>query len=238
VFRLCYKDYIASRWFWLLPFIIYFLYSIQPIGQTVMVMLFGWAAVFSCLFITGALEDRNKTEALYISLPVKRATVVRARYLLAGILTVVGGAAIFGLLGPINAFLKTRNPKADMGILMSVEGGAGFLAVVTFAWVLYLPLYFGLGFGRGSAIFSLVLLGLGLGLAGIGQLTARWLGWQGLLFTTETLKDPGSGIVQVLGRIRETTGTALFIGMIVAALVVLSFISLRLSERLYERREF
>ncbi len=236
--KLCYKDYIASRWLWLLPFIVYVLYSIQPIGQTVMVMLFGWAAIFSCLFITGALEDRNKTEALYISLPVKRATVVRARYLLAVILTVIGGATVFGLLGPINAFLKTRNPKADMGILMSVEGGAGFLAAVTFAWVLYLPLYFGLGFGRGSGIFSLVMLGLGLGLAGIGQLTARWLGWRGLVFTTEALKDPGSGIIQTLSRARETIGTEFFIGTIVAVLAVLGLISLRLSIRLYERREF
>ncbi len=236
--KLCYKDYLASRWLWLLPFIIFVLYSIQPIGQTVLVMFFGWAAVFLCLFITGVLEDRNKTEALYISLPVKRATVVRARYLLAGILILAGGAVIFSLLGPINAFLKTRNPRADIGILMTTEGGAGFLISLGFACILYLPLYFWLGFGRGSAIFSLVLLGLGLGLTGIGQLAARWLGWRGLLFTTETLKDPGSGIIQVLGRTRESIGTALFIGMIFAALVVLSFISLRLSERLYERREF
>lgn len=236
--KLCYKDYLASRWFWLLPFIIYVLYSIQPIGQTVMVMLFGWAAVFTCLFITGALEDRNKTEALYISLPVKRAMVVKARYLLAGVLTIVGGTVIFSLLGPINAFLKTRNPKTDVGLLMSVEGGAGFLIAVTFACVLYLPLYFGLGFGRGSGVFSFALLGLGLGLAGIGQLAARWLGWRSLLLTAESLKDPGSGILEVLGQVRETIGMPLFIGTIVVALVFLGFISLRLSIRLYERREF
>jgi hypothetical protein len=238
VLKLCYKDYLASRWLWLLPFIIYVLYSIQPIGQTVMVMLFGWASIFTCLIITGALEDRNKTDALYISLPVKRATVVRARYLLAGVLTIVGGAVIFSLLGPINAFLKTRNPKIDIGILMTVEGGAGFLIAVTLAWVLYLPMYFGLGFGRGSAVFSFAFLGLGLGLAGIERLAARWLGWRSLLLTPESLKDPGSGILEAVGRVRGELGTPLFIVIIVIVLGALGFISLLLSIRLYERREF
>lgn len=236
--KLCYKDYLASRWLWLLPIISYVLYSIQPIGRTALVMLFGWAAVFTCLFITGALEDRNKTEAFYISLPVKRATVVRARYLLAGVLTIVGGAVIFSLLGPINAFLKTRNPTTDIGILMAVESGAGFLVAVTFACILYLPLYFGLGFGRGTAVFSFAFLGLGLGLAGIGQLAARWFGWRSLLLTAEFLKDPGSRILEAVGQVRELLGTPLFIGAIVMGLGVLVFISLRLSIRLFERREF
>jgi hypothetical protein len=238
VLKLCYKDYLASRWLWLLPFIIYASYSIQPVGRTFMVMLFGWAAVFSCLFITGALEDRNKTEALYISLPLKRATVVKARYLLAGVLTILGGVVIFSLIGPINAFLKTRYPKIDIGNLMTVESGAGFLVAVTFACILYLPLYFGLGFGRGSGVFSFAFLGLGLALAGIERLAVRWLGWRSLLFTPESLKDPGRGILQTLGRAREALGTSLFIVMIVIILGALGFISLRLSIRLYERREF
>jgi hypothetical protein len=52
MFKLCYKDYLASRWLWLSAAILYLLYILQPLGQSLMVMAFGAMAIFGALSIT------------------------------------------------------------------------------------------------------------------------------------------------------------------------------------------
>ncbi|MDH4272253.1 MAG: ABC-2 transporter permease, partial [Candidatus Aminicenantes bacterium] len=84
--KLCYKDYLASRWLWLSVAVLFILYIIQPLGQTIIMMMLGSLAVYAVLAVTLIFEDQSRTEVLYASLPLKRRTIVRGRYLLAGII--------------------------------------------------------------------------------------------------------------------------------------------------------
>lgn len=236
--KLCYKDYLASRWLWLFPLVIYFLYSLQSFGQSLIVMIFGASLVLSCLLITVILEDLNKTEALYGSLPLRRSTLVKARYLLAGILVVVGGLVIFSSIIPMNAIMRAQHQKATLMPLLSIEAGAGFLVFVTFAIALFLPFNYRLGLGRGSMAFLASAAGLVLAIVVFGQLAGRLFGSWTPLFTAEFFKDPGKGILEAIGRFRQAIGAPLFIVSILVVLGILVFISMRLSIRFYEKREF
>lgn len=236
--KLCYKDYLASRWLWLFPLVVYFLYSLQSFGQSLIVMIFGAGLVLSCLLITVILEDLSKTEALYGSLPLRRSTLVKARYLLAGILAVVGGLVIFSSIMPMNSILRAQHQKATLMLLLSIEAGAGFLVFVILAIALFLPFTYRLGLGRGSMAFSAALAGLGLALAAIGQLASRLFRFQSALFTAEFLKDPGKGTLEAIGRFRQAIGAPYFIISTFIVLCILVLISMRLSIRFYEKREF
>lgn len=236
--KLCHKDYLASRWLWLLPLAVYFLYSIQTVWRNIMLMALGAGLILGCLIITLILEDRNKTEALYGSLPVKRSTIVKGRYLLAGFLTVAGGAVIFLSLILMNAFLKTQRPAPGLKALLTLESGVGFVVSVSLVTVFYLPLYFRFGFGRGSAIFAAASVGLALVLGILERLAGRWFGFHGSLFGPEFLKDLGGAILGAIGQARAALGPPLFIASILLGLSIMIFFSVRISVRFYGEREF
>jgi len=88
---------------------------------------------FLCLFIVFFQEDRHKTEILYLSLPLKRETIVGARYLLAG------GATMLGLSCSLDRLFPSSGlPGRNVRQLLSLEGTAFVLVVSVFFIALYL----------------------------------------------------------------------------------------------------
>ena len=101
-----------------------------------------------------AIEEAQRTELLWISLPVSRGQIVTARYLT----TLVG--AVTGLTmgwALANAVTKMA-PSAAEGpaALLSLDAHVIMLGILVLVAAVYLPLYFRLGAGRSLMYFMAI----------------------------------------------------------------------------------
>ena len=236
--KLCAKDFVASRWWWLLALAADILYFTFPSQQNLLFMISGVGLVLVCVLITLFLEDRYKTEVFYASLPLKRSTIAPSRYILVGFLAVASGTWTFAYGYFLTSVVKLRFIKIDFESLFSVEGIAGYLFFAAFLAALFFPFYFKHGLGRGSFIFGTVCLALGSILIGLERLAANVFHLIRPLLTSEFLKDPGFGILRALGSIKALWGVPLFIGALFVLIAGMLLVSIRLSIRFYEKREF
>jgi hypothetical protein len=239
VFNLCRKDLLAAHRPLLLILVIFILYFLQPVWSSLLIMAVGGVFGFLCLFVIFFLEDRNKTEILYLSLPQKRSTIVGARYFLAGLLSLIGGAILFGFVVPLHGLIFSSRPLgSNLQSLLSVEGMAGYLVISAFISALYLPFHHRFGFGRGVILFQIVGVALLAGVAGGMKLVGRAFDFVDFWNDPKNIKDPGAGILDLIGAIRTSLGTTLFLITIVVFVIIATAISLWLSLRFYDRREF
>jgi hypothetical protein len=241
LFKLCAKDYIASRWWWLLTLTVVLFYGLIPLRWSgcLAFMINGAFLILGCLAGTLFIEDMFKTEATVASLPLKRSMIVQARTLLAGLLILGGGIIIFGF----GHFLTAGFPLRPDGLspfqpLFTIEGAAGYLFVLSFLIALYLPFYFRSGLFKGSLAYFFTLLPLAIVIAGLDKLRvfARLFGRD--LLTDEFLREIGLGIVAIFRRAKTALGPVLFLALLVLAVSAFFFLSIRLSTRFYGRREF
>ncbi len=235
--KLCYKDYLASRWLWLSVAVLFVLYIIQPMGQTMIVMMIGALSIYAALSVSMIYEEQNRTEMLYASLPLDRRTVVRGRYLLSGLVLLGGAAVIFGSAALILSLVK--NPAYDKALspLLSFDGVAGFLFAAVLLLSVYLPLYYRFGLGKGNIAYLGVLFGLLLALAGLERIASGPLRIIPPFLAADFLKDPGKGTIGLIATVRGALGLPLFFVVIVATLGLLAAVSLRISIRLYRGKE-
>jgi hypothetical protein len=236
--KLCGKDFMAGRWWWLLFMASYVLTFTFPLQQSLGLMVGAVALITACVFVTLFLEDRYKTEAFYASLPLKRSTIVLARYVLTALLSLAGVVFVFLYGYLLTSLVKLRWIVIDLRSLLSIEGMTGFVLFIAFLAALYFPFYFRHGLGRGSFIFAAVLLGLGIVLAGIERLAAKIFHLTGPLFTADFLKDPGLGIIRAIGGVRDSLRLPLFVGAALLIMAGMLVISIRLSIHFYQKREF
>jgi len=235
--KLCRKDYLASRWLWLSVAVLFILYIIQPMGQTIIIMVLGTLAVYAAMGVTLIYEDQNRTEALYASLPLKRRTIVRGRYLLVGLILLGGGAVIFGSAALILALLKAPAYGKALSPLLSAEGIAGYFLATVFLLGSFLPLYYRFGLGRGNLLYFSGLLAFLLAVAGLERLASGPLHLISPLFTADFLGDPARGLLGLIGTAREALGPFLSFFFVLSLLGLLVSASLRLSTRFYDRKE-
>ena len=230
--KLCLKDYLAARWWWLLALVAYALYATFPLMQNLAFMIAGAALIMGCLGVAVFIEDFFKTEAYFSSLPLRRSTIVQARYLLAGLLTLGGGIIVFAYGGLVNSMTWLRAVKINLGAIMTFEGVMGYVLALAILVGLYFPFYFRFGLARGSLGFAITLLGLSLGLAAVLALLN-----ENPFKSADFLKDPGIGIVWAIGQVKDELGPPLFIATGLVLTVGVFWISLRLSTRFYEKRD-
>jgi ABC-2 type transport system permease protein len=236
--KLCAKDFVVSRWLWLLVLAANILYFRFPSQQLLLSMVSGIGLVPFCVFVTLFLEDRYKTEVIYASLPLKRSTIVLARYVLVGFLAVASAAWTFVYGYFLNSVVKLRFIRIDLQSLFSIEGIAGYLIFMALLAALFFPFYFRHGLARGSFIFAIVFLTLAIFIVGFERLAANVLHLTGPLFTAEFLKDPGLGIVRAIGGIKDSLGLVSFVGTVFVFMGGILLFSIRLSIRFYNCREF
>ena len=241
LFKLCAKDYIASRWWWLLTLTAVLFFGLIPLhwGGSLAFMVNGAFLILGSLASTLFIEDMFKTESCVASLPLKRSSIVQARYLLAGLLILVGGIINFGF----GHLLKVGFPpdlggRSPLQPLLTIEGAAGYLFVLAFLIALYLPFYFRSGLFKGSIAYFFSLLPLAVAVAGLDKLHvfARLFGRD--LLTDEFLSEIGLGIVAVFERVKTALGLPLFLALLFLAKSGFFSLSIRLSARFYGRREF
>jgi hypothetical protein len=235
--KLCYKDYLAGRWLWLTVAVLFILYIIQPMGQTTIIMTLGVLAVYAALSVSMIFEDQGRTETLYASLPLKRRTIVRGRYLLAGLIVVGGAAVVFGSAALTLALLKAPAYEKALLPVLSVDGMTGFLFVSAFLLAVFMPLYYRFGLGKGNVIYVGGLVAFLVIMTGLERLASRTLHLIGPVFTADFLRDPARGLLGLIGSTREALGPTLFICCILGVLTVLVATSLRLSTSFYDKKE-
>jgi hypothetical protein len=236
--KLCAKDFVVSRWLWLLVLAADILYFRFPSQQLLESMVSGIGLVLFCVFVTLFLEDRYKTEVFYASLPLKRSTIVLARYVLVGFLAIVSVAWTFVHGYFLNSVVTLRFIQIDLQSLFSFEGIAGYLFFTAFLAALFFPFYFKYRLGLGSFIFAVVCLALGCLFLVFQFLATDALHLTGPLSMPEFLKHPGLGILRAIGGIKASLGIPLFVGALLVLMAGMLLVSIRLSIRVYEKKEF
>jgi hypothetical protein len=112
-------------------------------------------------------------DCLISSLPVRRSTIVGARYVaaaLAGMVALVAWVGVGYLLTPLLDATRTTEP-----MWATFDGVVTFVAVVGGLTALFLPLHFRFGLGRGAVVFGVVCLVLLIGAGALMTAPAQLL---------------------------------------------------------------
>ncbi len=223
--KLCWKDFIAGRWFWLLILIICVLYGAFPIFQISAVIAVGLGLVVGMLLVTLFIEDRYRTETLYCSLPLKRSTIVRARYLLSGFMVVASAIFLLSYGFLVNSVLKMKLRQINLDALLTLEGILGFVFMAGLLISVFFPLFFRFGLAKGTVIFMIILIVVTISASAF---------YSGKIF----LNDPGARILRIFSNIKGSLTPPLFLLLTLALGTGIVFLSVRISIRSYNQRDF
>jgi ascorbate-specific PTS system EIIC-type component UlaA len=183
----------------------------------------GYFLITAGIVIPFGFDEKNNTETLYGSLPLKRETVVRGRYLMAGILILAGNAALYFYSLLIQILSKNRALRMNLDLFVSTEGVVLFLSILILSTSLILPLLYRFGAVKGILSAGMILVVLA---ALLMTLVFPWLHF-------DFWKNPASVTRHLHHALR--TPLVLAAGVILVAAAV--FISLKMSVAFYERRE-
>ena len=120
---------------------------------------FFWLAVglaAALVAVVPIVEWHLDVDRLVSSLPVKRATIVWARYLSAAFACALAGGA-WTITGRLLAPLLAAEGSIP-GAWATLDGLLAYSLVVVVLCTLFLPAYFRFGLGRGTAVFAFVCL--------------------------------------------------------------------------------
>jgi hypothetical protein len=176
--------------------------------------------------LTLVVEDRYRTEVLFCSLPLKRSTIVRSRYLLSALLVLFGGLLVFGYRHFLCSLVKFKALGNNPFPHLTLEEPAGFMTLAVCLVCLFYPLYFRFGLGKGAFLLTVILLGLLITTIGITALFSSWFDTRDLF----TLRS--------IAKVKDLLGPPLFLLGAVAFNLAIVFFSIRLSIRFYDQRDF
>ncbi|KPK79782.1 MAG: hypothetical protein AMS25_11395 [Gemmatimonas sp. SM23_52] len=227
---LVYKDIVAARrLLWLvLP-----LGGVQIAGMAFVPLVYIITALtFSALLAFGsiALEEGQRTELLWNSLPVSRAEFVAARYLT----TLIGMLAALILSWALaQAVTRLASGAADGPAgLLGLEAHALLFGFLALGAAVYLPLYFRFGAGRGLLYLSAIAVA---GLLIVSLVTQQILAAKGYPSASADPQAWRAVMTELVEWVEPRFGRllSLFVGAAALALGV----SLLVSRRLYEARD-
>ena len=227
--KLMKKDLLAARFLLGANLAALVLFSIQPHFSGGFILVFAVVLAISSLAAVYFYEDRNRTEVLYLSLPVKRKDIVVARHVIAAGFLAAFGLVMFGIIAPLESRLAAG---PDPFPLRSIEAAALYMVLGAILISLYLTCQYRFGFGRGSIAF--VIVAVILFTAIVAAVVIRFPA------DFDAAKNE-AGVRTIFGSLqalRTSAGTPLFL-LAAAVLVLVPFlVSLPLSRRFYARREF
>jgi hypothetical protein len=186
---------------------------------TCLVFALGWTAAVLMI------EWQFGTDRFVASLPVSRATIVKARYASA-----LGGLAagtflfvVYGLAATAVVPERLARHWPDSPAWASADGVLALLMVGFVVIVSFLPFFFRFGLPLGGAFFGTVAVGVG------GTLTAA-------LHPVTTL-GPSEALRRSLSSLAGAWGAGPALVAVLAAGAVAALLSVRLSVRFYEGRD-
>jgi ABC-type transport system involved in multi-copper enzyme maturation permease subunit len=183
-------------------------------------------------------EEKNKTDQLYCSLPVKRSTIVAARY--GGVLVAYLLVTVFSLA--MILFIKLANFEGVVlpSPLVTLPMVAAPLAPVAFFFAFGMPFYFRYGYNKGMVIGFFIMAGLTTLGSWILDLVIKGLAepevWQALNAKIH-LARPFNLIMGGVMRASLYFGGGTFLLGASLVTAVLTFFSYRLSLKLYNNKD-
>jgi ABC-type transport system involved in multi-copper enzyme maturation permease subunit len=177
------------------------------------------------------IEWYQETDLMLLSLPVRRDTVVLARYLVAMVAGVVAGLAWTAAGRLLLPMLDAGRDTPAMWVTLS--GGLTFFIAFGLLASFLLPLYFRLGVGKGALAFlglSVVLLALSYGTAGLagGPVPSGPVG----------LIPPSALISARVTAMLGSLGPAGTLTVVLVGIALVYGVSLKVSQRWFAGREF
>lgn len=219
MFYLIKKDFMIQKRFVLLGllYVVFFMFAFQGMGKA------GFSAgivAVSYMLINNTLayDDKNKAELMLNSLPVKRRTIVFAKYI--SIFAFFGLGVVAYLL--VRAGLKLSGVQFSF-VPISPEGVLGALFSVTLLNSLHLPLFFKWGYLKSKMVNFVLFFAIFFGgLTGIDFLKNRSdLAWV-------------NGITKAINNLSGLQFTLSFLAFILTIILI----SVALSLRFYQKRDF
>jgi hypothetical protein len=234
------KDLRITKIFWGPAVFSYAVFMLVFFENTAAFAAAGIGLAFTVNVLILTLDDRARAEVLFAALPGTRASIVAGRYLAWGF---VGAVGLLLFLGSTAALLAGLGAKArHLAPLLSARGAALNAAGAALAGIVFLPLFFRFGLGRGLWIFW----------AGIVALTVIFA-LASPLVVPGVRSSAGAGLLSqtptgLFGRPFEAFGRAALAAgrslgrpapamLFLAGLAALAVLSLRLSVRAYQRRD-
>jgi hypothetical protein len=224
------RDVLVARRLAPLLALFYVLYLAMAAGEPLALLLTTLLGAGGAALGPLALDARRGSEALWASLPVDRAALVRARYLAAALWAL---AALLGSWAVGAAAAAVIGRGAGPLPLPAYAALAVALALVVAA---YLPFHFKLGPGAGLQVFSTVAALLLLAAAVSAQAAAWLIGEPDALLAAATWRAAGR---LAAGAAAPPPDLALG-GVLAGAAAVaaaLYLLSMRVSEQLYRERD-
>jgi hypothetical protein len=184
------------------------------------------------------LEWQNEADRFVCSLPVDRATCVRARalWVLAASFGACGAWVAVGQAWRWTASgTAWQLPATPMWT--TAEGLLAFGVVTAVLAAIFLPCYFAAGIGKGSAIFGVLAAALLAAVSGVtalgGARSTSPVGGAGAAVTL-----PAVAVTHAIGRLCRGLGTPVALVLLAGCAATALFAAIRLATRCYERREF
>lgn len=213
------KEIRVASWYALAVLAAFLLTGAQVVPYDAGFLWMGIGLAVGLTLLVPTIEWRLDTDRLIASLPVDRADVVRARYIVA-IVAVPLALVVWTLWGRL--WLPLLDPERNEPARWATfEGGLTFVLLAGLNLAALLPLHFALGLGRGATAFA-----------------AGWLG-VGLVVTAATgaARDPVGAMAGAVGWLRGTVGSPWAVVVMLGGLGVVLALSAWVGTRAYARRD-
>ena len=236
VFCVFLKDLrVARRWLLIItPF--YLVYAATFFRITTLYLMVNMLNTFLLAMGVTIIDDYHKAHTLLCSMPVRRRTLVAARYSSSILILILGMGACFAY-----GLLLDRFVTIDYGSFdLSLVGNAivPYLAVTVFLLCLFFPFYFRFGILKGAIVFTISVTALiVLSVGSVSLLKAIGIESVGT-WGQSISQSRGMAIFSIVSRMRDEMGLPLFVPLVGVFLGAVLTISVLLSVRYYEKREF
>lgn len=219
-----------------------FLWVVVPVYLIVALSASGVGGVFfwvnvtvACQLLVGVsmIDWKNSADRFVLSLPVARATAVRARYGTA-ILIGLSSLAVGAVTGVARAHaLAMRGESWPRWVAADV--GLAFVLVFAFVIAVYLPCHYRWGYGKGVVVAALVLAASIVGSDVVGPFVIGTAGRQAGLAGARDL--PRGLVTHGVALLADRVGLA-FAGLMVLGLAAaLLWVSVQAATRAYQRHD-
>lgn len=231
------KDLGVTRVLWAPMAFSYFVFLLMFMHNIWVYLATGACLAFVAAATVLAIDDRYQTDPLFAALPGTRRSLVAGRYLAWGVFTIACLALFLASTAAIHAGVGDRVPR--LVSLLSLKGTMAFLVGTLVAAAFFLPLHFRLGFWRAMWVFSVA--GLVMSAAGLNLLAGLAPGGAeagaGPAAMPGAFASTARGLRALAGLIDRDLGRPDVAAGLAAFIVLLAYLSYRLSVRFCEKRD-
>jgi ABC-type transport system involved in multi-copper enzyme maturation permease subunit len=209
----------------------------SSIGIYYIAIVYGAIILF---MIPLGMDNRDNTEALYLSLPIKRSEIIFSRYISSILLVVL----IFAWSTLIGFLIDRYAPNIDAGFVEMISTGGVFLLFCLAVLIITIIMPVFIKFGFYSSIFAGIFISvvvLTIFILVFSSVISNNYGplilensTSSSMISILTRKD----LIYLLGKLLGDFRYYLTIPLLIAILCLFVFISFKISTRIYSKKEF